>query len=231
MVSNLLHRTIKAVVFDLDGLMFNTEMVFALAGHELMGRRGKEWTPYLHGRMMGRRAEEAYHVLVDEAGLTDSAEDLRKESREIFHGLLPAHLQPMPGLADLLATIEACGLPKGVATSSSRRHLENLLGQFDLLERFPITLTSEDVTRGKPDPEIYLTAARRLGISPAEMMVLEDSEMGTRAGVAAGAVVISVPHEHSHMHDFTGAAYIAHGLHDPQITYLLRPEKSPGAHA
>lgn len=213
---------IKAVAFDLDGLMFNTEHVFNLAGHELLGRRGKKWTPHIQGSMMGRRAVEAIPVLIELAELSDSVEDLRNESREIFHSMLPDHLAPMPGLFELLDLIEARGLPKGVATSSSRKYAEDILGRFGLLERFAMTLTADDVTHGKPHPEIYLTAADRLGVSPRDLLVFEDSGAGTRAGVAAGARVVSVPHEYSSMHPFDGALCIAQGLHDPQITELFK---------
>ncbi len=221
-MSDIPNRRIRAVVFDLDGLMFNTEQVFCLAGHELLSRRGKEWTPRIQGMMMGRRAEEAFRLLVDELDLSETIDELRAESRDIFYKLLTVHLQPMPGLLELLSAIEAKNLPKGVATSSSRHYLEELLGKFQLSSRFHVTLTAEDVTRGKPEPEIYLKAAGRLNVSPGEMLVFEDSEVGTRAAVAAGAVVVSVPHEHSSTHDFTGAAYIAQGLHDPWISKLLQ---------
>lgn len=213
---------IKAVAFDLDGLMFNTEHVFHLAGHELLGRRGKKWTPHIQGSMMGRRAAEAIPVLIELAELTDSVEDLRNESREIFHAMLPKYLAPMPGLFDLLDFIEARGLPKGVATSSSRQYLEGILTKFGLLDRFAMTLTADDVTQGKPHPEIYLTAAERLGVSPGEMMVLEDSGAGTCAGVTAGARVVSVPHEYSSSHKFDGAVCIARGLDDPRIVEILQ---------
>jgi HAD superfamily hydrolase (TIGR01509 family) len=208
---------VKAVAFDLDGLMFNTERVFNMAGIELLRRRGKEWTPQIQGSMMGRRAVEAYPILIELAELTDSLEDLRNESRAIFYEYLSVHLEPMPGLFELLDFIESRGLPKGVATSSSRHYLEDILGRFGLRERFAVTLTADDVSRGKPHPEIYLTVAEKLGVAPADLLVLEDSGAGTSAGVAAGARVVSVPHEYSSMHPFDGAACIAQGLHDPRI--------------
>ena len=127
----------------------------------------------------------------------------------------------MPGLFELLTHIEERGLPKGVATSSRRPYIESLLVHFKLMDRFHVTLTAEDVTRGKPHPEIYLTAASRIGVAPAEMLVLEDSEMGTRSAAAAGAVAVSVPHEHSRSQDFSAAYDIATGLHDPKILRLL----------
>jgi len=212
---------IKAVVFDLDGLMFNTEEVFEMSGRELLRRRGLELTREIHVQMMGRRAKESFAALVNLTGLTESIEELIAESEEIFRELLDDTLAPMPGLFELLDRIERNALPKGVATSSSRPYLENILGRFDLLDRFDMLLTAEDVAHGKPHPEIYLTAAARLGVAPESMLVLEDSETGTRAAVAANAFAVSVPHRHSAAHDFAGAAYVADGLHDPNLLRLI----------
>ncbi|TWU09555.1 Phosphorylated carbohydrates phosphatase [Symmachiella macrocystis] len=208
---------IKAVVFDFDGLMFNTEDIFEAAGRELLARRGLEMTPQLLSTMMGRRPMEAFQFMVDMHGLTEPIPDLLEESRVIFSDLIPGMLQPMPGLHELLEHLESRDLPKGVATSSSRSYLEDLLSRHELLERFHVTLTAEDVTHGKPHPEIYLAAAQRLGIHPSEMLVLEDSEAGTNAAASAEAVIVSVPHQHSRSHDFSRAHYVAERLDDPWV--------------
>ena len=212
---------IKAVVFDLDGLMFNTEDVFNRTGRELLRRRGKELTDAVLSRMMGRRANEAFQVMKDMCELTESIPVLRAESQEIFDSLLEIHLAPMPGLFELLEQIESRGLPKGVATSSGRTYLINMLERFSLRDRFEPLLAAEDVTHGKPHPEIYLTAAEKLGVEPAEMLVLEDSETGTRAAAAAGAVAVSVPHVHSQSHDFSVATHVVSSLNDPRLFDLL----------
>jgi HAD superfamily hydrolase (TIGR01509 family) len=212
---------IKAVVFDFDGLMFNTEDIFNRSGRELLRRRGLEMTPELLSLMMGRRSDEAFPLMISALGLKESAADLRAEERVIFQEMLWTNVAPMPGLFELLAHIEGRALPKGVATSSRRAYIESVLRKFELVERFDLVLTSEDVVEGKPHPEIYLTAAKRLGVSPAEMLVLEDSENGTKSAAAAGAVAVSIPHEHSRTHDFTSATLIAERLDDPQILRLL----------
>lgn len=212
---------IRAVVFDLDGLMFNTEEIFHEVGHEVLRRRGKVMTLELLCQMMGRRAPEAIACMIDAHGLTETVQELIDETRELFRALVVDRLAPMPGLFELLAEIERRGLPKGVATSSGRRYLEEILRRFDLLERFHFTLTAEDVTHGKPHPEIYLTAAQRLGVEPEEMLVLEDSHAGTTAGVAARAVVVSIPHEYTRSFDFSHAACIATRLDDPRVLKLL----------
>jgi HAD superfamily hydrolase (TIGR01509 family) len=213
--------TIKAVVFDLDGLMFNTEEIFHRSGNELLARRNLCMTPECIHQMLGRRPHEAFAVMVQMYGLTETIDDLLAESREIFAGYLEEILAPMPGLFELLEQIETRGLPKGVATSSPRRYLEELLARYSLLPRFHITLTAEDVTHGKPHPEIYLKAAESLRVAPAEMLVLEDSEAGTTAAAAAGAVVVSIPHEHTRHQDFRVASYIAESLHAPTVLRLL----------
>jgi HAD superfamily hydrolase (TIGR01509 family) len=160
--------------------------------------------------------------MVELLEMTEQIEELLAESSEIFYDQLEDRLQPMPGLLELLDHIEACQLPKGVATSSHRQYLEDILGRYDLLARFHMTLSAEDVTYGKPHPEIYLKAAECLGISPEEMLVLEDSEAGTQSAAAANAVVVSVPNQHSKSHDFSLATYVADSLIDPFVLQLLQ---------
>lgn len=223
-------HVIRAVVFDLDGLMFNTEAVFTHAGTELLRRRGKSPPPDLFHRMMGRRPVEGFQVMIDLMGLTETIDELVAESEQIFSVMLEERLAPMPGLYELLDVIDQRGLPKGVATSSPRRYLLNLLHRFGLAARFAVTLTAEDVSRGKPHPEIYLTAAERLGVRPSEMLVLEDSEAGTRAAAAAGAHIISIPHEFSSAQDFSLARAIARSLTDPVILGLLEEPRPDGGH-
>lgn len=212
---------IRVVVFDLDGLMFNTEEVFFASGTELLARRDHVLTPELLRMMIGRRAPEAFGLMRDTLGLEESVESLLAESQQLFDDLLETHLAPMPGLLDLLDDLQAQGIPHGVATSSSRSFMTKLLTRFELEPRFRHTLTAEDVTHGKPHPEIYLTAAERFGVQPAEMLVLEDSENGTKAAAAAGAVVASVPHQHTRGQDFSHSTRVVDTLADPWIRQRL----------
>jgi len=214
--------TIHAVCFDLDGLMFNTEHVFYASAEVLLQRRGFSMSRGAMDAMLGRRPLESFQALIDFLGLKEGPAELLTESRVVFHKLLETDLQPMPGLFELLDLIESVGLPKGVATSSPRDYLENVFSRFNLGGRFPISLTAESVVHGKPNPEIYLKAAEQLGVRPEEMLVLEDTQTGTRAGAAAGAFVISVPHEHTAGHDFSQAGYVATGLNDPFVINLVK---------
>jgi HAD superfamily hydrolase (TIGR01509 family) len=215
------HVRPQAVVFDLDGLMFNTEELYQGVGTEILRRRGCDFPGELLNRMMGRPGRVALQMMIDWHGLSDSVEQLARETDEIFAGILDTQLRMMPGLAELLTALEAAGIPKAVATSSGRRFTTNVLSRFNLEPRFAFLLTAEDVVEGKPHPEIYLTAARRLGVEPAHMVVLEDSQNGCRAAVSAGAIAVAVPGGHSRTHDFTGAALVIDTLADPHLDRLL----------
>jgi HAD superfamily hydrolase (TIGR01509 family) len=212
---------IQAAVFDLDGLLVNTEELYQHVGSELLRRRGKTFGPDLLDAMMGRPPAVSLAIMIEWHGLADTVETLAAETGAIFAGLLDERLEPMPGAVDLVDALAGRGLPRGVATSSGPAFAHDVLGRVGLLDRFAFVLTSADVVNGKPDPEIYLAAAARLGVEPAEMIVFEDSHNGCRAAVAAGAVVVAVPGGHSRRHDFTGARLVADSLADPRIAGLL----------
>ncbi|MEX2188113.1 MAG: HAD family phosphatase [Pirellulales bacterium] len=211
----------RAVVFDLDGLMFNTEHLYRLVGGEVLRRRGKTFDEVLFTAMMGRPSKVALQIMIDWHGLNATVADLERENDEIFGPILDAQLAPMPGLVELLNRLEAADVPKAIATSSRRSFVADLLGRHGWSQRFAFWLTAEDVTRGKPDPEIYLSAAQRLQLSPAEVLVLEDSQTGCRAAVDAGTHAVAVPGDHSRDHVFPGARFVANGLGDGRILRAL----------
>ncbi|HQX49225.1 MAG TPA: HAD family phosphatase [Planctomycetaceae bacterium] len=213
---------IRAVVFDLDGLMLNTEDVFDLAGKQLLERRGLEMTDDIRHRMLGRRPVDAFNALKSLTGMTDRIEDLMHETKELFEAIAENTLTTMPGLHDVLELIESRDLPRAVATSSPRSYMTQLLERFGLLHRFHFTLTAEDVTHGKPHPEIYLMAASMLNVPPSQMLVLEDSETGTRAAATAGAYIVSVPNRHTAVGDFSMSRLRIDSLLDKRLHDLLR---------
>ena len=151
----------RAVVFDMDGLMFNTEDVYTLAGEELLRRRGHEFTDELKRQMMGLRPQPAFERMIAHCRLKETWEQLAEESNRLFFTLLEGRLAMMPGLAELLDALERAGIPKAVCTSSSGDVVAACLRPFDLQGRFAFVLAAEDIVHGKPHPEIYLAAARR----------------------------------------------------------------------
>jgi len=213
--------SLLAVAFDMDGLMFNSEDVYTEVGKELMRRRGRDFPKGLKDQMMGLPPRPSFEAMIRWHSLNDAWEDLARECEDVFLLLLDRYLAPMPGMLELLDALDAAGIRKAVVTSSGWRLTVAVLARFDLARRFAFVLTSEDITHGKPDPEVYLLAARRLGVAPEEMMVLEDSHFGTQAGAAAGAFVVAVPNEHTAEHDFSRASLVAESLADRRIYAAL----------
>ena len=223
---NLNAPKIAAVAFDMDGLMFNTEDLYDQVGQMLLAKRGHDFTRELKLAMMGLPGPVAFEVMRQRCGIEDSVEQLQSEADQIFAKMLPAQIEMMPGLETLLEKLESIGIPKAVATSSHRQFADQALGHFDLQPRFEFVLTADDVTQGKPHPEIYLTTASRLGISPDSMLVLEDSLTGSKAAAAAGAFTIAVPTRHSLGSDFSHVHCVADHLMDQVVLDLFDPWSS-----
>ena len=211
----------RAVVFDMDGLMFNTEDVYFQVGDLVLQRRGCRFSRELSDAMMGRPPRPAFEVMIAWHQLAATWEELKAESEEAFLLLLDEQLAPMPGLLELLSALERRKIPKAIGTSSSRRLVDACLSRLHLADRFQFILSAEDIARGKPDPEIYLTAARRFGLPAAEMMVLEDSSTGCKAAAAAGAYTVAVPGSHSKEQDFSVAHLVIDTLADARLYELL----------
>lgn len=213
---------IRAIAFDMDGVLANSEDVYELTGTETLRRRGKRFEDDLRHRMMGLPTMKALQLMIDHHGLSDTPEEIARESEQTFWELAGDRLAPMPGVHALFDRLEAAKLPRGVVTSGTRAYAERILTIVGVRDRLEFVITADDVQIGKPDPEPYQMAADRHGVRPQEMLVLEDSRIGSRAGVAAGAYTVAVPSPHTVGHDFDGVAFVADTLGDPRIAQVLR---------
>lgn len=215
---------IRGVALDMDGLLFDTEKLYWSVGDTMLGRRGLQYSHELQKQMMGRVGVNAMLQMKEFHGLDDSAEDLLIESDRLYQEQLQSGVDPMPGLSDWIGLLTASGIPFGLATSSRRQFVDQIFANISWRDSLAFVLTGDDVKEGKPHPEMYLTAADRLGISPTEMLVLEDSQNGCAAAVAAGAVTVAIPNQHTAGQDFNGATLIADSLADEQLHALIRLE-------
>jgi HAD superfamily hydrolase (TIGR01509 family) len=212
---------LRAVVFDLDGILANTEDLYEIACGEVLGRRGLKYEATLREQMMGRPVMDSIQIMIDAHALDDPIDALLLECREALNGLIQSSLAPMPGVTALLNKLQAAAIPAAVATSALREYADYVLTRLEIKQRFQFVLTSEDVVHGKPEPDIYLLAAKQLEILPQQMMVLEDSANGCRAAVTAGAFAVAVPNRHTQKHNFDGARFVAKTLADPRILQTL----------
>lgn len=214
-------KPVRAIAFDMDGVLASSEDVYLRVGTETLRRRGKPFEDALRHKMMGLPTRVALQTMIDWHALDDAVDDLAVESEQTFWELAGDELQPMPGVAELFDRIVAAGIPRGVVTSGARSYAERILTAIGVREHLAFVITADDVRHGKPNPEPYLMAAQRHGVDPAEMLVVEDSANGCRAAVTAGAYTVAAPSPHTHDHDFTGAKFIADTLRDPRLLEVL----------
>jgi HAD superfamily hydrolase (TIGR01509 family) len=188
-----LPRKVKAVVFDMDGLLFDSESVYRDAMIATAAEIGLEMPPELFLRLVGLPWAANVPMLMAHYGPSFDPENFRQESTRRFHVIADAEICLKAGVVEILDELDVLGLPRAVATSSMHPTVQHHLGQHDLLGRFHALVAQGDYARGKPAPDPFLTAAERLRVDPLDCLALEDSHNGVRAAHAAGMMTIMVP--------------------------------------
>lgn len=206
---------LQAIVFDLDGLMVDSEPLAYRAWQQALRPLGHEMSEATFGRLIGHRLAESAQMVVDIYQLPLAAAELAEREEAAMMALLPTAAIPvMPGLLALLAEISRRGLCWGVATSSHRAYARLILQRLNLLESCQALVTGEEVSHPKPAPDVYLLAAERLGAPPHLCMALEDSVPGGRAAVAAGMMTVAVPNNGATAADFPFAHHVFSSLEE-----------------
>ena len=213
--------TCRAVAFDMDGLLFNTEELYVEVVDQILRRRGKQRTQDLIDQMMGRPTPLALQYMIDFHSLDATVDQIKNESDALFPDLIATRLAPMSGADELLQAVQEFEIPRAIATSSRRHIVQLIMDQIGWESRFDFILTAEDIVHGKPSPDIYLLAAERLSVSPNQLLVLEDSRLGCQAAVAAGTFAVAIPGEHSRHQEFPPVQFVADDLNDPRIRQAL----------
>ena len=185
--------SVRAVVFDLDGVIIDSEGVWEEVRRAYAARHGREFLPDSQQRMMGMSTSEWSRHLSEDIGVPlppdRVAADVLGEMAARYRTSLPL----IPGAVDAVHRLGA-RFPLGLASSSARVIVDQVLKTAGLTGAFRVTLSTEEVPRGKPFPDVYVEAARRLDLPPAECAAIEDSSNGLRSAAAAGLAVVAVPH-------------------------------------
>jgi HAD superfamily hydrolase (TIGR01509 family) len=205
---------IKAIVFDMDGLMVDSEPLSRQAWDEVLRPFGHKLTDEVQSQIIGRRADVSSQVILEAFALPLAADELRARKAAVNDQLRAQGVPVMPGLMALHAEIARRAIPWAIATSSPRHHAEMTLAQLELAAACRAIAAGNEVSHGKPAPDIYLLAAARLGIEPQFCLALEDSAPGCRAALAAGMRAVAVPNGDTKTADFSFAPYVFNSLHD-----------------
>lgn len=180
----------RGVVFDLDGVLADSEGLHVEAWQETLQKLGVAWQQVPLQEWVGIPDVEIVKQAVVEYGIPLSPEALLERKREAFRALVSAKLEPFAGVGEALRSLDSLCL--GLATASPRRETELMLSVMGLRELFPVTVTGDDVRHTKPHPETYLSAADRLGVEPERCLAVEDSPVGLKSALDAGLTALAV---------------------------------------
>jgi len=183
---------IEAVVFDLDGVLLDTEELWDEARQEIAEERGGRWRPDAQRAMMGMSSPEWSRYMHDVIGVPEPPEQISDEVVERLAELYRRQLPLIDGAVEAVRRIGA-RWPLAIASSSNRPLIDLFLELTGTEQLFRATVSSEEVANGKPAPDVYLEAAARLGVGPGRCAAIEDSENGIRSASAAGLFVVAIP--------------------------------------
>ncbi|GGM97403.1 HAD superfamily hydrolase (TIGR01509 family) [Actinoplanes campanulatus] len=184
---------IEAVVFDLDGVIIDTEEVWEEVRRAYVAEHGREFRPDSQDRMMGMSTGEWSAHLADEVGVPRTAPEV---AADVLGRMAGRYREALPLIPGSVETVRALGARYrlALASSSARILIDQVLETAGLTGAFEVTLSTEEVPRGKPAPDVYLEAVGKLGLTPGACAAVEDSSNGLRSAAAAGLTVIAVPH-------------------------------------
>jgi HAD superfamily hydrolase (TIGR01509 family) len=188
-----LPRLPQAVVFDMDGLLFDTERLYEEATLAAAVELGCEMDTAFFRSTIGSPWTVIHGLLLDRYGTTFAADELKARARRIFDDLVDRRPLLKPGVLELLALLDDLDLPRAIATTSSRPTVQRHLEAHDLVDRFHQIVAHGDYARHKPAPDPFLKAAELLSVAPELCLALEDSHNGVRAASAAGMMTVMVP--------------------------------------
>lgn len=187
---------LRAVIFDWDGVVVDSSRHHERSWEIIAGRHGLPLPPDHFKRGFGKKN----NIIIPDLGWAhepDAVNALAREKEEIYRSLVREQgIEPLPGIRELLASLNAEGIPCAIGSSTERANLDALLDLMDVRRFYSAIVSGEEVEHGKPDPSIFLLAAQRLGVAPSECVVIEDAHVGIEAAHRAGMRVAAVATTH-----------------------------------
>jgi HAD superfamily hydrolase (TIGR01509 family) len=203
---------IKAVIFDMDGVMIDSEPLWEKTERILLARRDIEYSPTYRDQIVGLNQNDSGKLLIETFELEETVEDIISERVEILTAIYEDELEVVLDLIPLLDNLRDNKFKLAVASSSPLRVINFVLDMFSLQEYFPVVVSGECTENGKPHPDIYLHTAKRLEVEPSECVAIEDSINGVKSAKAAGMYCIAVPDKRLSQMEFQNADIIVPNL-------------------
>ena len=224
-MKNKMNQKISCIIYDMDGLLLDTEKIYTEVTQDIVGEYGKVFDLSIKKTIIGRPSYDAAKIIVESLDLPITPQDYLDSRKDVLiEKFKNAH--PMPGAKEMTSHFFSHDIPQAIATSSSstmydtkyKRH-KKWFSQFTQIVRGD----DPELKQGKPAPDIFLLAAKRLGIEPAECLVFEDAPAGTEAAIAAGMSVVVVPHPEMSHNLFKNPSQIIPSLNDFEPQYWGLP--------
>lgn len=220
-------KSIKAVIFDMDGLMVDTEPLYLQAFNFALSSYGKHLTEEENTkRYIGTPDIDGAKNMVVRFNLPISALELVEMKQAKARELLKTTLNPQPGLIDLLNDLRKGGYKIAIASSSRFENIKTIISSLGVTGSIDQLASTEEVENGKPAPDVFLKAAEKLGVNSSECLVLEDSPKGVQAGKAAGMRVFAIPSQYTKDQDFSMADRVLANL--SEVFDLIKFNHTPG---
>lgn len=224
-----MNHNFKAIIFDMDGLLVDSERVWAQVETEMVEERGRQYTAVEREQLVGLRLDEFSEKLLAIYSFDETPEEFQTELIDRMLQQIPLVVKEHPGAAELITYIAERGIPTAIASSSPISIIDTTVESQGWQDVFTLRVSADTVGRGKPAPDVYLKTAKLMGVDPADCLALEDSPNGARAAVAAGMTCYAIPdRSHSEDHAFDGITpYVMDSLYD--VLNHLRGEADSNA--
>lgn len=211
-IKNLDISKYKAAIFDMDGTMIRNMSHHKKAWQEFLSRHGVHLSDEeFHAKISGKKNDAIFEIVFGRQLSQNESEKYTAEKELLYRELYKNDIEEVEGLTDFIAKLHNLGLKTAIATTAPKPNREFALKSLDLRGKFEVILGDEHVSNGKPHPEIYLKAAKKLGIKPEDCVVLEDSPPGIQSAKSAGMTVVGILTSHS-KNDLSEADYLVHNF-------------------
>lgn len=216
---------IKGIIYDMDDLLVDSHRLHVKSVEAVVKEYGftiNDIPQWLWEESMGKRLIDFLYDLIKVLDLNESVETLNHKRSEIFLRLVEKELQPLPGALESLQLLSSNNFRIGLASSGTKKYLDMVMDKFNIRKYFRVVVSGDEVEWGKPHPEVYLTASRKLGLKPHECLVFEDATHGITSAKEAGCKTIGVKNPNTPAQDLSEADIVLNSLKDFTIDMVSK---------